>query len=798
MADNQQCQLAGEPEDAYSDDGRSESTVALACNGCRKRKLRCSREHPTCQQCRRTAVQCVYETRRSKPGLKLGALEKVHKRLDALERIVHRRDAETQVGKRTTNGIQDAKDNPAFDILTLLARELPKLVKGEPECDFDRIAEDASRSGPQKRRRIGDELVYSLLDNSDRPQGIASCPTLPNPDCLDTILHCYFECIHPWIPMVHQARLRSRLAIPAERPKLDVLLHAIVWAASRFVSDQDVLGYYSSRSRTWVVTTAMDCMNVESLQALIIVGFIDIGSGNARKAWSHIGAMTRMVDYLQLTLEHEDTKRKPLLQPFMTLPSTDHWTEDEERRRVFWNVFNLDRFCSVAMGWNTSLTSDNVCRRLPCDGILWRMEQLAKTPFFGIWDKAAARIGNPITFFPSHSQPEVADSGTGAFARARTAQSQADTGPSSRPADDEADMVNVGAFGYCIEATESMSRVMSYFLQQPIDMTDQGDIRQWLTRFKELDLRLVHWKMLLPHRWKADSYIESRVAAPLVMDPNLTLAHVTHNTSMILLHQLIAFPPPGLSDAFRGTTQRLPSAYSAETCVAAATEIAIITSNYLTSTPKVWPVASQYAFCVYIAARILLVYWRSSSNETELSEEFWALVRCLDEFSSRWSRSRSKSEGEVGRRDLAQNYSATLRELHKHCTNDKELRVSVAAYTTEVNYMATGMDTHNSHDIGYRQRGQLGTQDERPLERLHDASEYMQMAPQPAMPGLFFSRMSGSEMVALEQDFGPAEDRLNAVPQVLLDPDFLDLDRIISFDDGMMFAATIDDSGRVW
>lgn len=52
-------------------------------------------------------------------------------------------------------------------------------------------------------------------------------------------------------------------------------------------------------------------------------------------------------------------------------------------------------------------------------------------------------------------------------------------------------MSAIGAFAYCIEATESMSRVTTYFLQQKVNLKDQKQIGSWLMRFKELDLRLV-------------------------------------------------------------------------------------------------------------------------------------------------------------------------------------------------------------------------------------------------------------------------------------------------------------------
>ena len=105
--------------------------------------------------------------------------------------------------------------------------------------------------------------------------------------------------------------------------------------------------------------------------------------------------------------------------------------------------------------------------------------------------------------------------------------------------------------------------------------------------------------MFLPQKWK-DSNI-SREPARIHMDPNLTLAHITHNTSMILLHQRIAYPPSEWSSIVK-----LPSFCSAETCQIAATETANITQKYLKYTPAPGIVACQFAFCSFVSARVLL------------------------------------------------------------------------------------------------------------------------------------------------------------------------------------------------
>lgn len=104
--------------------------------------------------------------------------------------------------------------------------------------------------------------------------------------------------------------------------------------------------------------------------------------------------------------------------------------------------------------------------------------------------------------------------------------------------------------------------------------------------------------MFLPQQWKDSG--TSRKEMPGVMDPNMTLAHITHNTSMILLHQRIAYPAHELRSI------KLPSSYSAETCLGAAVENANMVKKYLAGSPVEAIVSPHMSFCCFISAKILL------------------------------------------------------------------------------------------------------------------------------------------------------------------------------------------------
>lgn len=133
------------------------------------------------------------------------------------------------------------------------------------------------------------------------------------------------------------------------------------------------------------------------------------------------------------------------------------------------------------------------------------------------------------------------------------------------------------------------------------------------------------WKIFLPERWREACVLNDDGN----MDPNLTLAHMTHNTAVILLHQVIAFPLP----EWQNSRMRLPSASSTETCLAAATEVAIIAQEFLQRSSSL--TNPQFAFCLFICGRLLLTY--SSYRGEPLADAFDSLVASLVQTSKHWN-----------------------------------------------------------------------------------------------------------------------------------------------------------------
>lgn len=181
------------------------------------------------------------------------------------------------------------------------------------------------------------------------------------------------------------------------------------------------------------------------------------------------------------------------------------------------------------------------------------------------------------------------------------------------------------------------------------------------------------------------------------MDPNLTLAHLTHNASMILLHQHIAYPSRDLTNHVK-----LPTACSAETCQLAAAEIASIIGKFLSHISYLVP--AQFAFCAFIAARIMLgkihygspgqtqltkaVHWRF--YDAQLRTEFSVLISYLRDMSRRWQGVQlfgAPQQPELEGLDIAARYATELEELHDQCLADPGLCTQILThpFTTACN-----------------------------------------------------------------------------------------------------------------
>ena len=180
-----------------------------------------------------------------------------------------------QTSSNQTNPHQDTIDGQS--LLYSLAQEICKLGNPPPRVSPSR--DKATDDATHKRRRIESDSEYRW-----RPSHTFNRPNIPDDDTFDQVVDAYFRQIHPWIPMIQEARFRKRLQDDRDDANLFPLLQSMILVAFRHVKRQDVaenvqrLMGDQDDVRDWVVAQATKSLSVENLQALIIICFHDVSN----------------------------------------------------------------------------------------------------------------------------------------------------------------------------------------------------------------------------------------------------------------------------------------------------------------------------------------------------------------------------------------------------------------------------------------------------------------------------------------------------------------------------------------
>ncbi|POR37458.1 Putative transcriptional regulatory protein [Tolypocladium paradoxum] len=443
----------------------------------------------------------------------------------------------------------------------------------------------------------GQPSIHSSNDDVTQPAGEEPddpYKDMPQYDLLYSLVDLYFKHINTWCPILHRRTTLDAMFGPVILDEPDkIILHAIVATAMRYCTDPRLTDerreHYHQMSKERVLLYGMENSTVKSLQALVILALDLCGSSNGPPGWNIMALITRSVVQLGLAVESNSFSVSPSYKSIytlraMVLPEPKDFVEEESRRRLFWMIYLLDRYATIATAFEFALPDKEIDRTLPCRDDLWMQNKKVETR----WFKARAHHG------AGEPEREV-----------------------SKPE-------NLGAFAYYIEVLGILSKIHQ-FLKQPVDISALSDVGQWQSRYKELDTLLTNWMLNLPGEFGNMSKLFHPAASRSPSCP-LVMLHATYHTAVIRLHSSAAYP-----------TTRSPifqSSYSAvQRCHAAVDNITsierFVVENHLL--PKLGP---PFAFTIWVSARLLLVH--GSTVENKLSPQIEIFVKTLGEMGRYW------------------------------------------------------------------------------------------------------------------------------------------------------------------
>lgn len=416
---------------------------------------------------------------------------------------------------------------------------------------------------------------------------------LPPYDLLYALADLYFKHINTWCPILHRKTTLDSLFGPSTLDEADrVLLHAIVATTLRFSVDarltEERRRHYHGVSKQRVLLYGLDNSSVKSLQALVILALDLCGSSNGPPGWNIMALITRSVVQLGLAVESNSLSVSPNYASIytlraMVLPEPKDFIEEESRRRLFWMIYLLDRYATIATAFDFGLADKDIDRTLPCRDDLWIKNQKIDTRWFNTQDQSPDQ--------PNHEM--------------------------NRPE-------HLGAFSYYIEILGILSKI-HHFLRLPVDIGALNDVEQWQLRYKELDNMLASWKFGLPGEYGNMAKL-FQPGCNKTLNAGWVMLHATYHTAVIRLHSSAAYPTTR-SPIFT------PSYSASQRCHGAVENIAAL-GEFVVQNGMLTKLGPPFAFTLWVAARLLLVH--GSTVEHKLAPQIAFLVDTLREMGRYW------------------------------------------------------------------------------------------------------------------------------------------------------------------
>ena len=314
--------------------GKDRKRLPLACIACRRKKIKCSGEKPSCQHCSKSRVPCVYKVtqRRATPRTDyMGMLDKRLKRMeDRVLKIVPKGEVENvprAVLKPTPASAQSKNTN-----------NKKRLIDEAFGRDLDGwAAEEGQNSASYQHPKIssGEEARMQV-------EGAAA---LPPKELQQHLAETFFEYIYGQSYfLLHKGRYMLDLKAGTVPPYLNLAVCAV---SARFSNHPDLQtdppflrGEQWSKPAQEIALSVFDTPNMNTLIVLVLLCLHGFGCCQGGRAWMLSGMAHRMSYALRL---HKDPEFDGLgAEPGHRLSFVDR----EVRRRAMWACFCLDRFTS--------------------------------------------------------------------------------------------------------------------------------------------------------------------------------------------------------------------------------------------------------------------------------------------------------------------------------------------------------------------------------------------------------------------------------------------------------------------
>ncbi|OQU98783.1 Fungal specific transcription factor domain-containing protein [Cladophialophora immunda] len=311
---------------------------------------------------------------------------------------------------------------------------------------------------------------------------------LPPDSVVRELAELFFEVIYPSFKLFYKPTFMANLT----RPDREILVCGIVVISFPFWNKSTPLAesreQYVKRARERILLHNVDNCTIISTQALALLALDACGQGPGPQTWSIMAMLVAAVKQLGLAKIAGDANFEPN-HPMVRNEDPDECVDQpsievEEKRRLFWSAYVLDRFSSFFHGSPCGIDAKRITVQFPVPDKYWGQTSTAE------WFHTTAPL-----------RPSI--DGTRDLWR-------------------------------CQIEVLALSDRTSQLLLQPVNFSLPARCQEWQSSFRLLDTALTTWFDTLPQPVRD---------APPEFNPMWIMVHATYQAVVMRMHAIAAFPP---------------------------------------------------------------------------------------------------------------------------------------------------------------------------------------------------------------------------------------------------------------
>ncbi|KAF7730187.1 hypothetical protein EC973_002795 [Apophysomyces ossiformis] len=432
---------------------------------------------------------------------------------------------------------------------------------------------------------------------------------LPPMDVIEHLVQVFFDFLYASSPIFDRTTLMRDIR---ENRCSEFLILSILALSARYSDRSDIKENppwhsgekYASKARDLLIQ-AVDEPSIPNVQALLLLGLHEYGCARGPRSWMYAGMAIRMA--LELGLNKEIDMEDDLGE---TQPA-ERWIEQEFRRRLFWNIFCIDKLTSASTGRPSFLQEEDIDIFLPSDEDGWTRGQF----YTETLDRSRIVHFNVRSLRDSNLLG-VSASVSSVSNGARRAQ--------------------LSCSAHHMRLVSLLGKVTTYINRgsKKKDLLASFDAN---SDFSKLDREIEDWYEQLPLHMKNTPANFERYRAHTTMDASrYAMAHMLHNALIVLLHRPSLVLSESLTSDVVPTNLKEFINHSVQKCLAAVDNVTMLLKA-INSTNDLTP-----PFMAYVSYTVATIVVNNtfSSNPTEAMHAKAALnehFRLLESMRPHWA-----------------------------------------------------------------------------------------------------------------------------------------------------------------